>query len=185
MIAVNDLRSGEIFKENGQPYTVVKYSHVKMGRGNAVIKIKAKNLLNGAVLEKSFLSGASVEEADVEKIKVQFLYKAGNLYFFMDSHSYEQFDLSQDFLGENTNFLKIGENYEIIKFDGSPVSLQLPITIILKVAETGSGFKGDTVSSTFKPAILETGLRTDVPLFINNDDYIKVDTRDGSYVGRA
>ena len=185
MIAVNNLRSGEIFKENGQPYTVVKYSHVKMGRGNAVIKIKAKSLLNGAVLEKSFLSGAAVEEADVEKIKVQYLYKAGGLYFFMESRSYEQIDLPEDFLGDNVHFLKEGENYDIIKFEGSPVTLQLPITVILKVAETGSGFKGDTVSASFKPAVLETGLKTEVPLFINTDDFIKVDTRDGSYVERA
>lgn len=185
MIPVNDLRSGEIFKENGQPFTVVKYSHVKMGRGNAVIKIKAKSLTSGAVLEKSFLSGASVEEADVVKIKVQFLYQAGSQYFFMDNKTYEQIELSRDFLGDNTYYLKEGETYEVVKFEDVPVSLQLPITIVLKVSETGSGFKGDTVASTFKPAVLETGLKVDVPLFINTDDFVKIDTRDGSYASRA
>jgi len=185
MIPVNELRSGEIFKENNQPFTVVKYSHVKMGRGNAVIKIKARSLTTGAVLEKSYLSGSSVEEADVEKTKVQYLYKAGHQYFFMDNKTYEQSDLGSDFLGDNVYYLKEGETYEIVKFEGAPVSLQLPITIVLKVTETGPGFKGDTVSSTFKPAVLETGLKTDVPLFINLSDSIKVDTRDGSYVSRA
>lgn len=185
MIPVNDLRSGEIFKENGQPFTVLKYSHVKMGRGNAIIKIKAKSLTSGTVLEKSFLSGASVEEADVVKNKVQYLYQAGGQHFFMESKTYEQIELTEDFLGEDRFYLKEGETYEVVKFEGSPVSLQLPITLILKVTETGSGFKGDSVANTFKPAVLETGLKADVPLFINNGDLIKVDTRDGSYVSRA
>lgn len=185
MIPVNELRSGAVFKESGQPYSVLKYNHVKMGRGNAVVKIKARNLKTGSTIEKSYLSGASVEEADVEKTKVQYLYKAGNLYSFMDVRSYEQLELSSDFLSDNVFFLKEGENYELLKFEGSPVSLELPISIVLKVAETGSGFKGDTVSSTGKPAILETGLKADVPLFINTGDTVKIDTRDGSYVGRA
>ena len=185
MIHVNDLRSGEIFKENGQPFVVLKYAHVKMGRGNAVIKIKARNLKSGSVLEKTFLSGASVEEADVEKSKVQFLYKNGKVFFFMDIKSFDQMELSEDFLGENVYFLKEGENYEVLRFNGSPVSLELPITIVLKVAQTGSSFKGDSVSNTYKKAVMETGLKVDVPLFIADGEAVKVDTRDRSYVGRA
>lgn len=185
MIHVNDLRSGEVFEENGQPFVVLKYAHVKMGRGNAVIKIKARNLKTGAVLEKSFLSGAAVAEADVEKSKIQFLYKTGKVFCFMDVRSFDQMELSEEFLGENVYFLKEGENYELLKFNGSPVSLELPITIVLKVAQTGSSFKGDSVSNTYKKAVMETGLKVDVPLFIDNGEAIKVDTRDGSYVGRA
>lgn len=185
MIRVNELRKGEVFKENGQPFVVIKYNHVKMGRGNAVIKIKAKNLKTGSVLEKSFLSGGSVEEADVEKVKVQYLYKAGENYSFMDSVSYETFDLSKSFLATDVDFLKEGNTYQLLKFEGESVSLELPLNLILKVSETGSGFKGNSVTNMMKAAVLETGLNTQVPNFINEGDFIKVDTRSGEYVERA
>ncbi|MCL5004041.1 MAG: elongation factor P [Patescibacteria group bacterium] len=184
-IPVNDLRKGEVFKENGQPFVVVKYSHVKMGRGNAVIKIKAKNLKTGAVLEKSFLSGSSVEEADVEKIKVQYLYKSGETYSFMDSQTFETIELSRSFIGDDVNYLKEGEPCQLLKFEGGPVSLELPLSVVLKIAETGSGFKGNSVTNMMKPAKLETGLEVQVPNFINEGESVKIDTRTGEYVERA
>lgn len=185
MIRVNELRKGEVFKENGQPFVVLKYNHVKMGRGNAVIKIKARNLKTGSVLEKSFLSGGSVEDADVEKVKVQYLYKAGDNYSFMDGDTFETLELSKNFLGEDVNFLKEGNSYQLLKFEGEAVSLELPLNLVLEVAETGSGFKGNSVTNMMKAAVLETGLATQVPNFINQGDLIKVDTRSGDYVERA
>lgn len=185
MIPVNELRKGEVFKENGQPFTVVTYRHVKMGRGNAVIKIRAKNLKNGATLEKSFLSGATIEEADVEKIKVQYLYRAGQTYAFMDSGTFETIELSKDFLGDDVYYLKEGVTYQILRFEGSPVSLELPLNLPLKVTETGSGFKGDSVSNVMKAAWLETGLKTLVPNFIKEGELVKIDTRSGEYVERV
>lgn len=184
-IPVNDLRKGEVFKENGQPYVVIKYNHVKMGRGNAVIKIKARNLKTGAVLEKSFLSGSTVEEADVEKVKVQYLYKAGETYSFMDNTTFETIELSGDFLGDGVYYLKEGNTYQILNFEGDPVSLELPLNIILKVEGTGSGFKGNSVTNMMKPAALETGLETLVPNFINEGEFVKIDTRSGEYLERG
>ena len=182
---VNEMRKGEVFKDNGQPYTVIQYHHVKMGRGNAVIKIKSKNLKTGAVLEKSFLSGGTVEQADVEKVKVQYLYKAGERYSFMDNTTFETVELSKDFLGDDVYYLKEGGAYQILKFEGNPVSLELPLNIILKVTETGSGFKGNSVTNMMKAATLETGLTTQVPNFINEGESIKIDTRSGEYVERG
>lgn len=185
MIRVNELRKGEVFKENGQPFVVIKYNHVKMGRGNAVIKIKARNLKTGSVLEKSFLSGGAVEEADVEKVKVQYLYKGGENYSFMDNVTFETLDLSKNFLGDDVNFLKEGNTYQLLKFEGESVSLELPLNLVLKVKETGSGFKGNSVTNMMKAAVLETGLNTQVPNFINEGEFIKVDTRSGEYVERG
>jgi elongation factor P len=184
-IAVNELRKGEVFKENGQPYVVIKYNHVKMGRGNAVIKIKAKNLKTGAVLEKSFLSGGVVEQADVEKVKVQFLYKAGEVYSFMDNTTFETIELSGGFLGDDVFYLKEGIIYQILKFEGEPVSLELPLNMALKVTETGSGFKGNSVTNMMKAATLETGLNVQVPNFINEGELVKIDTRSGEYLERG
>lgn len=185
MIPVNELRKGEVFKEDGQPFTVVEYRHVKMGRGNAVIKIKAKNLKNGSVLEKSFLSGSAVEEADVEKIKVQYLYKSGAKYAFMDNQTFETIELSKDFLGDDIYYLKEGAIYQILNFESSPVGLELPLSLPLRVSETGSGFKGNSVSNVMKVAVMETGLTTNVPNFINEGEMVKIDTRSGDYVERA
>lgn len=185
MLAVNDLRKGEVFKEDGQPYLVLKYQHVKMGRGNAVIKVKARNLKNQAVVEKSFLSGSSVAEADVQKVKVQYLYQRGGRYYFMESSTFETVELSQDFLGEASFYLKEGNAYQILTFENQPVSLELPLKVSLKVTETGSGFKGDSVANVMKPAKLETGLQTLVPNFIEDGETVKIDTRTGQYLGRA
>ncbi len=184
-IPVNELRKGEVFKENGQPFTVVAYRHVKMGRGNAVIKIKAKNLKTGSVVEKSFLSGGSVEAADVEKRKVAYLYKQGQTYSFMDSLSFETWALAAAFLGDDIYYLKEGENYVILNFEGRPVSLELPLNLVLKVVQTGSGFKGNSVANVMKPARLETGLETRVPNFIEEGEFVKVDTRTGEYLERG
>lgn len=185
MIRATDLRKGEIFKENGQPYVVASYAHVKMGRGNAVIKVKAKNLITGAVVEKTFLSGSSVEEADVEKIRLEYLYKAGANYSFMDSQTYETLDLNKDFLGEDVYYLKEGEAYFLLKFEGRPVSLELPLNVVLKVVEAGSGFKGNSATNVSKAVKLETGLTVNAPGFIKDGDSIKVDTRSGEYIERG
>ena len=185
MIPVNELRKGEVFRQDGQPFVVLSYRHVKMGRGNAVIKIKARNLKTKSTIEKSFLSGSAVEEADVEKRKIQYLYKGGDNYSFMDGQTFETVDLNKDFLGDGGYYLKEGLTYLLLTFEGKPVSLELPINIALKVTETGSGFKGNSVTNIMKPAKLESGLETQVPNFIKEGEMIKVDTRTGEYVERA
>ena len=185
MIPVNDLRKGEVFKEDGQPFVVLSYHHVKMGRGNAVIKIKARNLKTKSTVEKSFLSGSAVAEADVEKRKMQYLYKGGANYLFMDGETFETIDLNTDFLGDDVFYLKEGLTYLLLTFEGKPVTLELPISIALRVTETGSGFKGNSVTNVMKPAKLETGLETQVPNFIDEGENIKVDTRTGEYVERV
>lgn len=164
---------------------VLKYQHIKMGRGNANIKVKVRNLLTGNVSERTFVSGAAVEEADVEKVRVQYLYRDVQSAFFMDSGSFEQMALPLALVEEDLPYLTDGLEAYVFLFEGEPVSLEMPLNVILKVTGTEPGFKGDSATTVLKPAVLETGLKVGVPLFIKVGDTIKVDTRSGEYVGRA
>ncbi len=185
MLSVTELRNGTIYKENGAPWLVTKYQHTKVGRGNASIRVKIKNLVTGTTLERTYQSGASVEEADVEKVKAQYLYKGGNVAYFMQSVNYEQWEIPLSLLGENVNFVKDGQEVYVFLFEGHPVSVELPLTVELTITETEPGFKGDTATSAFKPATLETGYKTMVPLFVKTADRVKIDTRTGEYLERA
>ena len=155
-----------------------------MGRGNATIRVKIRNLITGATLERAFTSGASVEEADVEKVKAQHLYRSGDWVYFMEMVSFEQIELPVSLIDEGVSYLKEGQEVYIFIFEGHAVSVELPITVQLKITETEPGFKGDTATSAFKPAVTETGLKIDVPLFIRVGDMIKIDTRTGEYLER-
>lgn len=182
---VTDLRNGTVFKEENNIFQVLSYDHVKMGRGTGNVKVKVKNLKTGAITEKSFITGARVEEAFVEKKKAQFLYREGDNFYFMDPVSFEQFPLSEVSLGDQTKYLKDGVEVVLIVSEGEALGLELPNSLVYGVAETGPGEKGNTVSNVYKEATLENGLVVKVPMFIKVGDKVKVDTRTGEYVERV
>lgn len=184
-IPVNNLRAGSVFEENGQALKVVKYEHTKVGRGTATIRVKVKNLKTGSTTEKTFISGARVENADVEHKKAQFLYKDEYKFYFMDNTTYEQFELNKDLIGEDAKFLKEGIEVDILIFKEEPLSIELPTFIIYKVETAGPSEKGNSVSNIYKPVILENGLQIQAPLFIKDNDQIKIDTRTSEYVERV
>lgn len=185
MIAVQDLRSGATFKLDGQPWIVIKYEHIKMGRGSATIRVKVKNLKTGATLEKSFMNSAKVEEINTQKKKMQYLYNDGKNYIFMDAGSYEQVEISKEILGPSAAFLKEGMDTIILFWDEKPLWVEMPLKMEFTITETPPGVKGNSATNMFKPATLENGYQIKVPLFINKGDKIRVDTRSGEYIERA
>lgn len=185
MINVNDLRTGTVFKEENQLWQVVNYEHIKMGRGSGNVKVKVKNLKTGSLTEKSFITGARVEEADVEKRKTQFLYHDGESYFFMDPVSYEQFSLPLEVIGEAAKYLKDSLEVLLIISEDTALGMEIPNSLVYEITETGPGEKGNTVSSVFKDAVLDNGLAIKVPMFMKIGDKVKVDTRSGEYVERV
>lgn len=186
MIGVQDLRKGTTFvDDDGNLYVVLDYSHNKQGRGNATIKTKLRNLRTGATIDKSFQSGGRVQDVRLDTHQVQFLYRDGELYYFMDTETYEQPALNADLLGAHAGFLKEGGTAELLMYEGQPIDVELPTTVDLKVVETAPGYKGDTASSGGKPATLETGVVVTVPFFINVGNTLRVDTRTGEYVTRV
>lgn len=184
MIAT-DLKTGKIFKEGDFPFVVVKYEHTKTARAGATVKVKAKNLITGAMMEKGFLGGAKVEEADVIRKNAQYLYKNGNGYEFMDPVSYEQIHMSEEIVGDNAPFLIEGETVQVLYFEDQPVSIDLPLNMVYEVTYTEPGFKGNTVSNVLKEATMRNGLIAKVPTFIKIGERVRIDTRTGEYVSRA
>lgn len=184
MISVTDLKSGIAYEEDGQILQVISYEHIKMGRGSANIKVKVRNLLNGAVLEKSYINGANVNDIFLENKQLQFLYKDGETAYFMDGRTYEQIEVPLKGLAGH-EFLIDGENAIVQMHNGKALSLQLPPKVTLKVNDTAPGVKGNSASNVYKDATLENGMKVRVPLFINQGDSVVVDTRDGSYTKRA
>ncbi|MGB8647258.1 MAG: elongation factor P [Anaerolineae bacterium] len=186
MIGVQDLRKGATFLgDDGNLYMVLDYQHNKQGRGNATIKTKLRNLRTGSTTEKSFQSGGRVQDVRLDTHTVQYLFRDGDMYTFMDTETYEQPVLSSEVLGDHAEYLKEGMNLEILMYEGKPIDVQLPTTVDLKVVETAPGYKGDTASGGGKPAKLETGVSVTVPFFVNAGDTIRVDTRNGEYVTRV
>ena len=185
MIPVTEMRVGRLFEENGEPYQVLDYKHTKMGRGTASIKLKTKNLITGAVVDRTFISGAKVEPVETETKTVQYLYREGDDYFFMEPKTFEQFSLSTKVLAGKEKFLKEEQNVKILFWQEKPLAVEIPITMIFVVVETPPGVKGDSANASFKPATLDNNLEVKVPLFIKVGDKIKVDTRTGEYVERV
>ncbi len=180
----SDLKTGTIYKEDGKPWVVTRYSHVKSARGSATVKVKAKNLLTGQVLEKGYPSTQPVENADVGRKNVQYIYQS-NGFVFMDPDSYEQFTLPEDIIGESARFLVEGTLVQLMSFEGNPVSVELPNSMIFEVTYTEPGFKGNTVSNVYKDATLNNNAVVKVPSFIKIGDNVKIDTRTGDYVSKA
>lgn len=184
MISVTDLRSGTAFSEGRDIFLVMSYEHIKMGRGSANIKIKARNLRSGAITEKSYISGANIQDIYLANREFQFLYKSGEAANFMDNTSFEQIEVPlKNLFGHE--YLQEGESVMLQFYEDEILGLVLPPKITMKVSETAPGVKGNSTSNVYKDAVLENGMRVRVPLFINNGESIVVDTRDGSYTKRA
>ncbi|MDY6864321.1 MAG: elongation factor P [Thermodesulfobacteriota bacterium] len=178
-------RNGLKIEIDREPYTIIEFLHVKPGKGGAFVRTKIKNLINGKVLDKTFRSGEKVQKPDFIEKKMQFLYRTEKELHFMDTSTYDQTFLTEDQLGNGVKFLKENIEVVILYFKGKPIGMDLPRFVELIIKDTEPGLKGDTVSGGTKPAILETGAKIHVPLFINKDDIIKVDTREGEYVERV
>lgn len=182
---VTDLRNGTFYKEGKDILLVLTYEHVKTGRGSGNIKVKVRNIRTGSVTEKSFITGARVDEANVEKKKAQYLYREGEVYNFMDPISFEQFSIPSGVIGDQAKYLKDGVEVILIVSDGEALGLELPMSLIYAITETGPGEKGNTVSNVFKEATLDNGLVVKVPMFMGVGEKIKVDTRSGEYIERV
>jgi len=185
MIDAGELRKGIAIELDGQIYQVLEYQHVKMQQRQPVVKVKLRDVKSGNVMEKTFQVGDKVLPAFLEHRPVQYLYSDGDLYYFMDSETYEQVTLSSDQIGEDKNYLKEGLTLEILTYKGNTVSIELPNSVELRVVDTQPGFKGDRATAGTKPATLETGMVVQVPLFIDVGDVIKVDTRSGKYLEKV
>ena len=169
----------------GKPFLIVDFQHVKPGKGGAFVRTKLKNMINGRVVDQTFRSGEKVGRPDMEEKEMQYLYRDGDNFVFMDNANYEQVYLSKDQMGEQTQFLQENINVKLLYFNKEPLGLELPNFVELKVTSTEPGFKGDTATGGNKPATLETGAVIQVPLFIAEGDRIRVDTRTGSYMERV
>ncbi|MDR2935387.1 MAG: elongation factor P [Candidatus Adiutrix sp.] len=186
MYSTSDFRRGLRIQFKGEPYLIVEFQHVKPGKGGAFVRTKLKNLVNGRVLEETFRSGEKVEKPDLEEKNVQYLYfdvKDG--YVFMDENSYEQVHLTAEQVGDSRYYLLENMSLVLNVYQGRPIGLDLPTTVNLEVMKSDPGIKGDTATGATKPATMATGLVIQVPLFINEGDVLKVDTRTGEYLERA
>ncbi|WP_320169744.1 elongation factor P [Maridesulfovibrio sp.] len=184
MISTKDFRNGLKVEIDGKPYEIVEFQHFKPGKGGAFVRTKLKNMLNGRVVDQTFRSGEKVEKPDMASKDMQYLYKDGDAFVLMDLESYEQMHVSSDVIGTAGGFLKEGETNKALLYNGEVIGMELPASVVLTVAQTDPGVQGDRVSNATKPATLETGLVINVPLFINEEDKIKVDTRSGEYLSR-
>ncbi len=185
MISTGDLRKGIAIELDGDLWQILDFHHIKMGRGSAQIRIKLRNIKRGQTIERSFQAGEKWPRAVLDKRPVQFLYRDGDDYHFMEDESYEQFHLSGEQLGEVTDYLVEGMTLDRTTHQGETIGVELPISVELKVVETEPGFAGDTQSGAKKPATLESGLVVQVPIFVDEGDTIRVDTRTGEYQTRV
>ncbi len=185
MITVGELRRGVNIELDGQLLGVIEFEHIKMGRGGAVVRLKMRNLRTGAIFERTFPASEKFRRAYLERRKVQYSYPDEQLLHFMDTETFEDVTLNRDQLGDDVNYLKENIVVDLLTYNGEPISVELPTTIELRITQTDPGFKGDTATGGTKPAIVETGLRVNVPLFVNEGEVIRVDTRSGAYIERA
>ena len=185
MISTGDLRKGIAIELDGELWQILDYNHIKMGRGSAQVRIKLRNVKRGQTVERTFQAGEKWPRAILEKRPVQFLYRDGSDYHFMENESYEQFHLTADQLADVTDYLVEGMSLDRTSYQGETIGVELPLSVELKVVETEPGFAGDTQSGARKPATTESGLVVQVPIFVNEGDVIKVDTRTGEYLTRV
>ena len=184
MISSNDFRTGVTVELDGSVWRVVEFLHVKPGKGSAFVRTKLKNVQTGNTVEKTFRAGETVPQANLEKRSMQYTYKDSDDYVFMDMQTYEETRMSEESLGDRTNFLKEEMEVNVIFWDEKVIEIELPTSVVLEITDTDPGVKGDTATGGTKPAIVETGAQVMVPLFISIGEKIKIDTRDGSYLGR-
>lgn len=185
MISTADFRNGLVVLLDNELMEIVDFQHVKPGKGGAFVRTRFKNVLSGRVLEKTFRSGEKMEDVRLEERPWQYLYHDGDLYHFMDPDSFEQIAVGENVVGDNRYWLKENNNANLVFYDGKVIKLHLPITVTLLITQCDPGVQGDRATGGTKPATLETGATVQVPLFVNEGEKIKVDTRTGEYIERA
>ncbi len=185
MATTNDLKNGMTLNLDGQLWNVIEFQHVKPGKGGAFVRTKMRSVLSGKVVEKTFNAGVKVEVASVEKRDMQFLYRDGDDFIFMDSTNYDQISISKQTVGDAVNYMLENSDAIVAMHEGNPLFIELPASVELVVTYTEPGLQGDRSSGGTKPATVETGISVQVPLFIKQDEKILVDTRTGAYLGRA
>jgi elongation factor P len=185
VIDAGDLRNGSVFERDGQLFVCVGYSHMKMGRGTAQVRARLRNVKTGAITDETFRPEQRFTRARIDKRNMQYLYSDGDQYHFMDTSTYDQVALAEPALGDALKYLKENAEITVLSYEDQPIGVELPTSVELEVTKTDPGFKGDTATGASKPATVETGLALQVPLFVNQGDRIKVDTRTGEYMERA
>ena len=185
MISAGDFRNGATFEMDGSVYSIIEFQHVKPGKGAAFVRTKIRNVITGAVVEKTSSPTEKFPTAYIERKDMQYLYKDGDLYYFMDNETYENIPISGDTLGDNFKFVKENTDVKVLSYKGNIFGVEPPFFIELQVVKTDPGFAGNTATNATKPATLETGAEIKVPLFIEEGEMIRVDTRTGEYMERA
>lgn len=185
MILAGDFRNGVTFEMEGNVYRVVEFQHVKPGKGAAFVRTKLRNVIDGGVVERTFRPTETFDEAYIERKKMQYLYSDGDLFYFMDQETYDQIPVSKDTIGDSLKFVKENEEVTVMSYQGNAFSVEPPLTVTLLITESEPGVKGNTATGATKPATLETGAVVQVPLFVEQGEMIKIDTRTGEYLSRA
>ncbi len=185
MISAGDFRNGMTFELDGNVVSIVEFQHVKPGKGAAFVRTKIKNVITGSVTERTFSPTEKFPTAFVERKDMEYLYADGDLYYFMDCETYEQMPINADVLGDNFKFVKENMTCKVLSYKGNVFGVEPPNFVELQVTQTDPGFKGDTATNVTKPAVLETGAEVKVPLFIDEGEMIRIDTRTGEYMERA
>ncbi len=185
MATTNDLKNGMVLNLDGQLWSVVEFQHVKPGKGGAFVRTKLKNVLSGKVLDRTFNAGTKVETATVDRRDMQYLYKDGDDFVFMDPDTYDQVHITAAVVGDAAKYLLENQTATVARHDGEPLYVELPAAVVLEISYTEPGLQGDRSTGGTKPATLETGTEIQVPLFLETGTKVRVDTRDGSYLGRV
>ncbi|WP_427018026.1 elongation factor P [Pseudarthrobacter sp. P1] len=185
MATTNDIKNGTVLKLEGQLWNIIEFQHVKPGKGGAFVRTKMRNVMSGKVVDKTFNAGLKIETATVDRRDFQYLYQDGADYVFMDTQDFDQITVPAETVGDAVNFMLENQNVNIAIHEGAPLYIELPASVILQITYTEPGLQGDRSSAGTKPATLETGYEIQVPLFVENNTRVKVDTRDGSYQGRV
>ena len=185
MISAGDFRNGVTFEMDGQVVSIIEFQHVKPGKGAAFVRTKIRNVITGAVVEKTFNPTEKFPTAFIERKDMEYLYQDGDLYYFMDNETYEQLPIGKAVLGNNFKFVKENMVCKVLSYKGNVFGVEPPTFVVLQVTQTEPGVKGDTATNVTKPATLETGTEIKVPIFVNEGDSIQIDTRTGEYMSRA
>lgn len=185
MVSAGDFRNGVTLEMDGNIYQIVEFQHVKPGKGAAFVRTKLKNIINGGVVEKTFRPTEKFPTARIDRVEMQYLYNDGDLYYFMNTETYDQIALNNETIGDALKFVKENEMVKVCSHNGNVFAVEAPLFVELEVTDTEPGFKGDTATGATKPATVETGATVNVPLFVETGDRLKIDTRTGEYLSRA
>ena len=185
MISAGDFRNGVTLEIEGNVYQILEFQHVKPGKGAAFVRTKLKNIINGGVVEKTFRPTAKFPQARIDRVEMQYLYSDGDLFHFMNTENYDQIALNAEDIGDSLKFVKENEMVKVCSYNGNVFAVEPPLFVELEITDTEPGFKGDTATGATKPATVETGAVVYVPLFVDQGDKIKIDTRTGEYLSRV